>query len=289
MKCALRRCQGRQGCMCPRNPPKGFYGKSSADGQENTSSILATKPTPAVKPVVKLSKSGTLKSISSDKLKDPPCKSHGKLSEVQDTKSQIGENIDLLKTPVLLSTHPSAGNRQEIVSEAENKNTNAEILVRYNHYKNKFQITNGKTTSEAIDAEYCISFAFPNSKIHLSEYGPSDFSFEDNGLTERPLVAEDPVGCYNGLIPEGVYWVHVEEDQKEKDAYIKRQEVFAQEQAIKRAERETKETSLAGQIIVEKRESCSCIEGNPCLDRYCCKDWNNRFEVAKKNGWKGFS
>ena len=35
-----------------------------------------------------------------------------------------------------------------------------------------------------------------------------------------------------------------------------------------------------------KMESCSCIEGNPCADAYCCKDWKNRFEVAKKNGWK---
>ena len=32
-------------------------------------------------------------------------------------------------------------------------------------------------------------------------------------------------------------------------------------------------------------ESCSCLEGNPCVDEYHCKDWKNRFEVAKKNGW----
>ena len=38
-----------------------------------------------------------------------------------------------------------------------------------------------------------------------------------------------------------------------------------------------------------RMESCSCIEGNPRADAYCCKDWKNRFEVAKKNGWKGFS
>ena len=32
-------------------------------------------------------------------------------------------------------------------------------------------------------------------------------------------------------------------------------------------------------------ESCSCLEGNPCVDEYSCKDWHNRFEVAKKHGW----
>ena len=31
-------------------------------------------------------------------------------------------------------------------------------------------------------------------------------------------------------------------------------------------------------------ESCSCLEGNPCVDRYVCLDWENRFAVAKANG-----
>ena len=35
-------------------------------------------------------------------------------------------------------------------------------------------------------------------------------------------------------------------------------------------------------------ESCSCIEGNPCIDEYGCRDWHNRFATAQKNGWKGF-
>ena len=34
--------------------------------------------------------------------------------------------------------------------------------------------------------------------------------------------------------------------------------------------------------------SCSCLEGNPCVVAYNCKDWVHRFEVAKANGWKGF-
>ena len=28
--------------------------------------------------------------------------------------------------------------------------------------------------------------------------------------------------------------------------------------------------------------SCSCIEGNPCAVKYNCKDWANRYEVARK-------
>ena len=34
-------------------------------------------------------------------------------------------------------------------------------------------------------------------------------------------------------------------------------------------------------------EGCSCLYGNPCMDQYACSNWAGRFEVAKKNGWKG--
>eukprot|EP00729_Bicosta_minor_P002369 gene2369-32902_t len=43
-----------------------------------------------------------------------------------------------------------------------------------------------------------------------------------------------------------------------------------------------------GAALGEDSASCSCIEGNPCAVQYNCKNWNNRFEVAKANGWKGF-
>jgi hypothetical protein len=46
----------------------------------------------------------------------------------------------------------------------------------------------------------------------------------------------------------------------------------------------TSEDANAG----EDNARCSCIEGNPCAVAYNCKDWANRFDVAKANGWKGF-
>ena len=47
------------------------------------------------------------------------------------------------------------------------------------------------------------------------------------------------------------------------------------------------ETVGRATVFTENQESCSCLEGNPCVDRYACKDWENRFEVAQRNGWKG--
>jgi hypothetical protein len=37
-----------------------------------------------------------------------------------------------------------------------------------------------------------------------------------------------------------------------------------------------------------EQEGCSCLFGNPCMDQYICKDWDNRYAVSKSNGWKGF-
>jgi hypothetical protein len=46
----------------------------------------------------------------------------------------------------------------------------------------------------------------------------------------------------------------------------------------------------ASDPIREKREEgCSCLFGNPCMEPDYCKNWQGRFEVAKANGWKGYS
>lgn len=48
-----------------------------------------------------------------------------------------------------------------------------------------------------------------------------------------------------------------------------------------------KDDASSGIGGVREKEGCSCLYGNPCMDQYVCNDWANRFEVAKKNGFKG--
>jgi len=45
-------------------------------------------------------------------------------------------------------------------------------------------------------------------------------------------------------------------------------------------------STCGGDPSLRSKETCSCLYGNPCVDQYVCLDWNNRFEVAKKNGMK---
>ena len=35
-------------------------------------------------------------------------------------------------------------------------------------------------------------------------------------------------------------------------------------------------------IGTEDSASCSCVEGNPCISPYNCKNWEKRFEIAKQ-------
>lgn len=163
-----------------------------------------------------------------------------------------------------------------------------EVTVRYNHYAKPFQTRDGCLDPILVDDEYALTFAYPNAKLHLSTYSPSDFSYEEKGLTSCPLVSENSEGIFQKLQQGCTYWVHIEEDSVANLEYIARQEAYAAEQAAKRKEAE-EESEQIGNIRVEKGESCSCIEGNPCLDRYGCKNWEKRFEIATKNGWKGFS
>ncbi|KDO30644.1 hypothetical protein SPRG_04545 [Saprolegnia parasitica CBS 223.65] len=160
---------------------------------------------------------------------------------------------------------------------------NGSIVVRYNHYKKAFPIANGSTTTAEIDAQYFLLSVFPKAALRLSRYGPSDFGYEENGENERPMLREDPPGVYHDLLDGDVVWVHVEEDAAERAAYEERQDAYAKAAATKRAE-----APPPNGLLKENTESCSCLEGNPCVDRYCCKDWDHRLEVAKRHGWKGF-
>ena len=64
-----------------------------------------------------------------------------------------------------------------------------------------------------------------------------------------------------------------EEEKREKERMKKR---YAMEKAALKDEGAKKDGI----------ESCSCIEGNPCVVSYGCMDWSNRFAIARKNGWK---
>ncbi|KAF0683210.1 Aste57867_24728 [Aphanomyces stellatus] len=268
-QCTLKRCQGKRGCICPKgkNLPSGTF-----SGSKPTTTATTTLPA--------IAKKEQTKAVAK---KPAPSKPKPK----QDSNTTHQPPLACVDPRETTPPQPSIAPSQPSEPLADDPRANGKVLVRYNHYKKEFPIARGSTTAAAIDAQYFLSGVFPNSKLHLSQFGPSDFSFEQAGMTERPMVPESPVGVYGGLVTGETYWIHIEEDSTEREAYEKRQEAFAASKAKDRTEQEERE-KRGGGIVKEKVESCSCIEGNPCVDKYCCKDWDNRHAVAKKHGWKGF-
>lgn len=185
-------------------------------------------------------------------------------------------------TPVV--TSPVANEVSPPVMEEPPVNRNGLVTLIYEQYNEQFQIVDGVTTQEAIDDVYCLSFVMPNCLIHLSTYPPAvKRQREIDELFSDLFIPEEPRGTYQKLVADSTYYVYVEQEaeQLKRDQALQRQR--AQEmQEQNKGDKIVRDDGRAGM------ESCSCIYGNPCVDEYGCKDWENRMAVAMKNGWKGF-
>lgn len=161
---------------------------------------------------------------------------------------------------------------------------NGYVRLIYNQYNEQFPIKNGSTTQAEIDEMYGLSFVMPNCLIHLSRHPPEIHRvliIEEK--FEELYIDEDPKGVYQGLVDDEVYYVYVEEEaeQKARDEAIMRQRLKQSEDPVLTNKADKRDD---GRVL----ETCSCIYGAPCIDEYGCKDWTNRFAIAKQNGWKGF-
>ena len=256
-----------------------------AAGDLNGLGIAGKKLAPKKKGVVP--SRSRLSAASGAKTKAPAAKAVPKLrppkSKVAKKAKPKAPEKPNAEAAVELTPEELALKEVEIVKQKEaaalvQAETNGEVIIRYNHYKTPFPIQDGKLAASVIDDKFCISFAFPDSRLHLSTQANPEWGTED------PMEKEDPVGTFVQLKTTNEYWVMVEEDAEAAAASELKQQEF-----IKRAENERKEAEKEKcSLVKEKMEGCSCIEGNPCIDKYGCKDWKNRLEVAKKHGWKGF-
>ncbi|KAJ1445824.1 hypothetical protein M885DRAFT_548733 [Pelagophyceae sp. CCMP2097] len=154
-----------------------------------------------------------------------------------------------------------------------------QCVIKYELYEDSFPIAGGSTTATAIDDVYCLSFVMKDCKIHLSPSSPADRA---NNPEAFYLVDEDPVGTFLGLEAGTTYWCYVQETEAALKEYAKKSKQMVSEMhddtAPKGEDGEYGKQGIA--------ESCSCVHGNPCVDEYGCKDWANRFNVARDNGWK---
>lgn len=154
------------------------------------------------------------------------------------------------------------------------------VQINYQMYDEKFDIADGSMAVEKLDDEYALSFAMPGCKLELITCPVSrKHELENNPATadQVPFVSKSDDGThFVGMHTLAQYWVVVYEDeeQRKRDMEKVRARIAADGIAQNEGEREV---------------GCSCIEGNPCSDgnKYNCKNWEMRFQIAKENGWKG--
>ena len=150
------------------------------------------------------------------------------------------------------------------------RTANGIAVLRYNHYRHELAVKRNAVRIEAIDELFLFSAVFRGSFV-VTLRGP-------DGVVLRPgagsVVAADTGICIAGVVPGAEYWILVEQDAEAEATVEKR--IF-----------KSAEAAAAGGdgSSVAAVESCSCIYGNPCVDRYLCQDWGNRYAVSRTNGW----
>ena len=112
----------------------------------------------------------------------------------------------------------------EEARKAEAAKRNGKIEVRYNHYKEQMDITDGKIAIKTLDDQFCLSFVFANCRIHMTDEAP------DRGVVGAPNIQEKgesiEEGEFLGLEVGKTYWVQVEEDDAEAKKSEERQAAY---------------------------------------------------------------
>ncbi len=208
------------------------------------------------------------------------------------TNDAVEKIVEVNNEPVV-EAESTEKSTEKLTENAENeKDTNkpeemepikrdGDVRLIYEQYSELFPIVNGSTSQAAVDDVYCLSFVMPDCLVHLSIHDPpTKRQLEIEGKLMDLFLPESPVGVYQNLEADKTYYVYVEQqaDQLARDQAITRQRLHTEAQILSKLEKDD------GRVM----ESCSCIYGNPCVDEYGCRDWTNRFAIAKNNGWKGF-
>ena len=111
------------------------------------------------------------------------------------------------------------------------------MTLIYEQYNEKFPISNGSITSDAIDEVYCLSFVMEGCRIHLSKHTPLEkrsieIQGDEQQLQHLYLVESEslPQVVYHGLVDGETYYVYVDQDEV---SLLREQEEFIQRQTAK--------------------------------------------------------
>ena len=155
-----------------------------------------------------------------------------------------------------------------------------------------FDLEGGAVSVEVVDDEYGLSDDMPGCSIELIASEPPPQSTAGLELMtctvafiEKTVRWNFDEGEWRGLYTYDAnerepkkYWIVVFQDPKEREADMAKSRQRLEESADPTEPDPT-------EPIKKRMEGCSCLYGNPCTEfnKYNCKDWENRFAVARAN------
>ena len=170
-------------------------------------------------------------------------------------------------------------NEKEKEKELARRRPEGRVKVIYERYDDFFVLHEGQLAVSEIDEEYCLSDVMPKSRIELISCDPKSRIAREVAGETIPFIEK-----------KNDSWVdlYTYEEGEPKSWYVLVFQDAAQRASDLKATKERMDVSDNTDGI--RVEGCSCLVGNPCSvgNKYNCKNWNNRFAVAKSNGWKGF-
>ena len=132
---------------------------------------------------------------------------------------------------------------------------NAYIII----FTESFPIVDGSVTSGEIDDVYCLSFVMPNCLLHLSLLSPQEIRLVNDEDQVKSYVREEPVGTFQDLDKDKIYYIYVEEDVEQLVKDQEKMKIVASTMEGAGSVSKPNEKDNLG------TESCSCIFGNPCV------------------------
>ena len=173
-------------------------------------------------------------------------------------KSAKADNTAPTAAKELKTSAPEAAPEEaQHISAADLALKNGNVLLRYNHYKEEFVIVDGRLTSSEIDERFCLSFAFPKCRLHMTDVEGS----------ASANVDEDEGGFAN-MQTGKTYWVLVEEDAEEAKLSEERNRAYVERKAKQRDEPVCQSEKRGVALLTEELKKLSAEELREAGPRY---------------------
>ena len=219
------------GAEMPTKPsngaPKSKVSESSSSPLKKCASSPLKKSTvtsPATKPAVK----------STTAAKSGPKLSKQERAPKVSSKKGVDASVNTSSTSSLTESADSCVQPTPETSPEVLESQQAHILLRYNHYREEFCIVDGQLPVSDVDERFCLSFAFPKCKLHLTDIeGSASANVSEN--------ADD--SFFFNLNDGKTYWVLVEEDPEEAKLSEERNRAYMDRKAQMRSGPLNQETS----------------------------------------------